>query len=395
MRRKHEKGIRYLSVVLGVALVMGLFTGNIDIRAKTTIKDLEKQQQESKNRIEKAQQAIKDNNAELAQKQAEVLAAEAEIEKVNQAIFQVNNQIAEKELEIEQTKIKLEETKLEQMVYHDQTKDRIKVMYEYGDTQYLEVLFEAKDTSDFFNRLEYLGKLVEYDKGILDKIQRTKEEIEQYEADLVLEKIELEELQAENTIKLNEVEQLRADKANRILEINNNQTLLEEQIKAEEEEQKEIDKMIAKIIEENKTKMKLGDGSLDWPMPGWTRISSKFGPRTHPVWETPSYHTGIDIPASYGAGIKVSASGQVIFAGWGAAYGNYVLVDHGVDKKGRRIITQYAHCSTMLVVKDDVVVRGDVIAKIGSTGWSTGNHLHFGVQRDGTWVDPLNYVIPK
>ena len=163
-----------------------------------------------------------------------------------------------------------------------------------------------------------------------------------------------------------------------------------EQIKLMEEEQIEIDKMIQElIILYSDKELIYGGGNVSWPVPGYSRISSEFGPRVHPVYGYNSFHTGIDIPAAYGTDIEAAASGQVIFSGWGNAYGNYVLIDHGVDEQKRHIITQYAHCSQVLVVEGDVVVRGETIAKIGSTGWSTGNHLHFGIQIGGEWIDPI------
>jgi murein DD-endopeptidase MepM/ murein hydrolase activator NlpD len=179
-------------------------------------------------------------------------------------------------------------------------------------------------------------------------------------------------------------------KGKEIEAIEDDKELLKEQIEQMEKEQEERDKKILELIALYSDKELLfGDGLLDWPVPGYGRVSSKFGPRIHPVYGYKSNHTGIDIPAPYGQNIISSAAGRVIFAGWGTAYGNYVLIDHGVDKQGRHIVTQYAHCSSMLVVEGDNVLRGDVIAKIGSTGWSTGNHLHYGVQLGGTWMDPL------
>lgn len=273
-----------------------------------------------------------------------------------------------KEGEIDLTLARIAETIREQEEYYEHAKERIKVMYEHGSTEYIEVLLESSSTSDFFNLLEYLNKLVEYDQSILEQIERTRFEIEAYENQLVNEKKELVALQKENTKNLNTVEEYRSVKENEIVKIQEDKDLIAEQIMKMEKEQEEIDAMIQELIRlYSDQDLLFGDGKLDWPVPGWSRISSYFGPRRHPVYGYKSTHTGIDIPASYGTAIKASASGQVIFAGWGNAYGNYLLIDHGKDTKGRHIITQYAHCSSMLVVEGDVVLRGDTIAKIGST----------------------------
>ena len=359
------------------------------VHAKSSIKDLERQKKETEQAIEAAKEEFAEKNAGIAQRSYQILELEEETNRINNMIAQTNADISDKENEIELTLEQLDLIREEQDVYYEQTKERIKIMYEFGSTEYLEVLLESKDTSDFFNRLEYLNKLVEYDQEMLDKIQEIKEEIKRHENQLTLEKLELEDLQAENVNQKNEVEALRAKKEKEILSIQEDKELILEEIQMMEKEQEERDKMIEELIKLYADSTILFGGDLDWPLPGWTRISSKFGPRIHPVHGYSSTHTGIDIPASYGTSIKAAGSGRVIFAGWGTAYGNYILIDHGVDSQKRHVVTQYAHASELLVSEGDIVVRGDAIAKVGSTGWSTGNHLHFGVQVGGTWVDPL------
>ncbi len=212
------------------------------------------------------------------------------------------------------------------------------------------------------------------------RFKKLKKKIKRHENQLTVEKIELEELQAENMVQKNDVEALRVKKENEILSIQEDKELILQEIQMMEKEQEERDKMIEELIKLYADSTILFGGDLDWPVPGWTRISSKFGPRIHPVHGYRSTHTGIDIPASYGTSVKAAGSGRVIFAGWGTAYGNFILIDHGVDPQKRHVVTQYAHNSELLVSEGDVVVRGETIAKVGSTGWSTGNHLHFGVQ---------------
>lgn len=356
----------------------------------TSIKELEDQMDESAEAIEKAQQDILSNNSALSVAEGDVYAAELEMAELGKVIRGLENDILIKEEEINLTLINLEETRQEQDEYYEHTKERIKVMYEYGSTEYLEVLLESSSTSDFFNRLEYLNKLVAYDQSMLDHIEQIKTDILAYEQELIVDKLELEDLKEENNISLNNVEEFNSRKKAEIEKIENDQELLRQQIQEEEQLQIELDEKIQELIRlYSDSALLFGDGKVNWPVPGWSRISSVFGPRIHPVYGYKSSHTGIDIPASYGTPIIAGASGKVIFAGWGKAYGNYILIDHGKDNQGRHIITQYAHCSSLLVVEGDVVTRGSTIAKIGSTGWSTGNHLHFGVQVGGTWIDPM------
>jgi len=376
-------------VFVSVVLIFVLINVNTT-NGKTSISELEEKMDDNTKAIEEAQSSILSNNAEMSLRQNEILSAELKIAEFSKIIFGLENDIVSKEEEIDLTLIKLDETNQQKDEYYNHTKERIKIMYEYGSTEYLEVLLESKTTGDFFNRLEYLNKLVEYDQSMLDELEHIKNSIVEYETSLLLEKVDLEKIKEENNQNLNTVEALRVVKKQEIEKIEKNRDLLFEQIQLMEAEQEKLDAKIQELIILYSDKDLLFGGKLDWPLPGYSRISSSFGPRIHPVYGYKSTHTGIDIPGGYGSKIRAAASGQVIFAGWGNAYGNFILVDHGVDKNKRHIITQYAHCSSLLVVEGDVVVRGDTIAKVGSTGWSTGNHLHFGVQLGGTWINPLD-----
>jgi len=392
---KHLKRIKIVrhgfKGLLSIFLVIAVMTAAPSIKGKTTISDLEKQMKANEEAIKEAQSSISNKDAQIAIRNSQILDAESEIASLQSVIFGIENDIVTKEAEIVVTQQKLEDTIATEAEYYRNTKERIKVMYEYGTTEYLEVLLESKSTSDFFNRMEYLSKLVNYDQGMLNTLETIKLEIEAFETQLIVDKSNLLSMKDDNTANLNKVEQLRANKEAEINSIEEDKELLFQQIQLMEKEQEEIDKMIQELIRlYADSALLFGDGKLSWPLKGYTSISSDFGSRTHPVYGYKSNHTGIDLPAPYGTAIKTAASGQVIFAGWSSAYGNYILIDHGIDSKKRHIVTQYAHCSTMLVVKGDIVVRGDIIGKVGSTGWSTGNHLHFGVQLGGEWINPVS-----
>lgn len=384
--------IKILAVVLLVIVAMSASgtSGTVSF-ARSSMSDLEEEQKKLDQAIEDAQKELETKESDIAQRQLEMLDIDARANELTTKLLDLENKILVKEGEIETTTLNLEQTRQEQEEYYRLTKERIKIMYEYGSTEYLEVLLESKSTSDFFNRLEYLNKLVEYDQDMLDRIESIKLTIEEHEANLRVEKLELDALRDENTQKLNEAEALKAQKVAEVERIENDKALLKEQIEAwnvaKDEVNNQIEELIALYADQD---LVFGNGELDWPLPGWTRISSDFGPRIHPVYGYASSHDGIDIPASYGTEVHVAASGRVIFAGWGNAYGNYILVDHGVDDNGNHIVTHYAHNSQLLVSEGDFVIRGDVIAKVGSTGWSTGNHLHFGLKIGGTWVNPLS-----
>jgi murein DD-endopeptidase MepM/ murein hydrolase activator NlpD len=127
-------------------------------------------------------------------------------------------------------------------------------------------------------------------------------------------------------------------------------------------------------------------GNMKWPTPGYTNVVSPYGRRLHPILKKYKMHTGIDIDAPSGASIIAANSGTIIIAGWRSGYGNTVVIDHGGG-----ITTLYAHCSKILVKVGDHVAAGKVIAKVGSTGLSTGAHLHFEIRVNGDTVDPLKF----
>jgi murein DD-endopeptidase MepM/ murein hydrolase activator NlpD len=146
-----------------------------------------------------------------------------------------------------------------------------------------------------------------------------------------------------------------------------------------------VDKLINQLMDRTK---KYAEGAYKWPTPGYRRISSPFGMRMHPIYKKLKMHSGVDIDAPMGASIVAANSGKVIVAGWNTGgYGNYVIIDHGGG-----ISTLYAHQSKILVSVGDVVKKGDVIGKVGSTGLSTGPHLHFEVRVDGKPVNPTKYI---
>ena len=146
-----------------------------------------------------------------------------------------------------------------------------------------------------------------------------------------------------------------------------------------------------KAQEEGKTytTADLGNISFKWPCPASSRITSQFGDRESPTEGASSNHKGIDIGAASGSDILAAASGTVVIATYSYSAGNYIMIDHGGG-----VSTVYMHCSQLLAAEGDEVSQGQVIAKVGSTGYSTGPHLHFGIRSDGSYVNPLNYVSP-
>jgi len=336
-----------------------------------------------------------------------IVALELEIAEMNMTIEEVENALAAKENEITRVKLDLQLIAEDKEILHEQAKERIRVMYEYGDAGTLEVIFESEDLMDMFSRMEYINRLVEADNDLFDTLDRFEDDIQGKEAELEIHESTLQGLADEAVLERKNLEYVVTTKG---LEVENANALIETQKAleaslAQEEAQAEaeldaIEAEEARVDEELENTMRLmaaeinrlngyeyNGGMILWPVPGWTSLSSKFGPRLHPIQKVWKNHNGVDIPASGGTPIIAVMDGEVIIAKYSSSYGNYVAIAHG-----NGYMSLYAHCSSLNVSVGDKVNAGDMIAKVGTTGWSTGNHLHFGFQKDNVWVDPMNYV---
>lgn len=262
-------------------------------------------------------------------------------------------------------------------------KTRMRIMYQNMNQSPFEVFVESKSLSEFFSRLEIISLVKENDSKLIQEIITGRESTELQKQD------KLRELQEKN-------EQLKT-LTNKVADIKSTSKKVESEIEASKSKLKDLEKkedeMIAlskqlakKITQLSSTTAKYAGGVLSWPTPGYTRISSPYGYRIHPIYKVRKFHTGIDIDAPSGATIIAANSGRVIMAGWNGGYGNCVIIDHGGG-----LATLYAHQSKILVQVGDYLKKGDTVGKVGSTGLSTGPHLHFEVRKGGNTTDPLTY----
>ncbi|MDP4181306.1 MAG: peptidoglycan DD-metalloendopeptidase family protein [Bacillota bacterium] len=264
-------------------------------------------------------------------------------------------------------------------------KTRLKIMYEtasYGKTN---TLLKSKNVTDFFARLKYIQAVSNRDKQLIDDVVTAKNDIE-YKKQLK-EKMKLDK-EKKIDAKKKQIENIKASRADldeQIRQINDKLDKLDEQ---EDELIKKSDELTSQI-KALQSKGKYIGGSMIWPVPSSGLITSYYGMRFHPVLKKYKMHTGIDIGASSGVSILAANKGVVIVAGWESGYGNTVIIDHGGG-----VSTLYAHSSRLLVSVGDKVNAGEVIAKVGSTGLSTGPHLHFEVRKNGATADPTQYVRP-
>ncbi|MCR4907875.1 MAG: peptidoglycan DD-metalloendopeptidase family protein [Lachnospiraceae bacterium] len=320
---------------------------------------------------------------------------DAEITDIEKKIEVLSGNIAEKLSEIEETGRELEDAKRRAEEQYEFMKMRVRVSYESRSETLAEAILTSRSFGELLNRAEYLEDIARYDKKKLDEFGAAIEEVKTIEKRLKAEEEALEEekLKAESEAeasrqlmerKENEVAAYTASIGDKQAQIREYQQMIEEQNAIIASLEAAIKAERARLAEEAR---KYGGGTFAHPCPNYTRISDEFGMRMHPTLGVEMMHNGVDFAAPTGTPIYAAADGNVIAAGYSASMGNYVMIDHGSN-----IITVYMHASSIDVSEGQSVSRGDKIGAVGSTGRSTGPHLHFGVREDGSYVNPWKYL---
>ena len=355
--------------------------------AKQTINELK----ESKGDV---QEKVNDLNTQLMNISSQITALENQL-------AQKNQELTEKKDQIEDTKSQLEDAKKQEEQQYADMKVRIQFMYENAQESYFEALFSSESFSDFLNSAEYIIQIQEYDRKKLNEYQDTVDYIENVEKQLEEDYATLEEIKKEVEQEKASVEQEKASVAalmkqretelagieGNIDSAQSDADYYAAEIKAQEEIIAEIKRIEAEKAAAGKQDNPYTGGVFTWPCPSSTRVTSDYGTRVSPMGGASSNHKGIDIGASGGAAIVAAADGTVTTASYSSAAGNYVMIDHGGG-----LYTVYMHASALLVSPGQTVSAGQTIAQVGSTGISTGNHLHFGVSLNGSYVSPWSYL---
>lgn len=354
--------------------------------------------QDEKAQLEKALKEAQGTIEDLKDSKGDI---ESKVTELNQQLIDISaritdleNQLTAKSEDIQETKDELAGAKERETQQYADMKVRIQFMYENGQTSYLEALLSSRNISEFLNSADYIAQIQSYDRQKLTEYQDTVESIVNLEAQLEQEYTDLEALKS--TVESNKAtvaammrqkESELADISGDIEDAQSDADYYAAEIQAQEEliaaiKRAEAEKAAAGVEEHPYT-----GGAFRWPCPSSTRVTSDYGTRVSPMSGASSNHKGIDIGASAGADIIAAADGTVTAASYSSAAGNYVMIDHGGG-----LYTVYMHASSLLVSPGQTVSAGDVIAKVGSTGISTGSHLHFGVSLNGSYVSPWSYL---
>lgn len=368
-------------------VVVGSLTAGAAV-SQSQIDKLKKQQKE----IEKKKQEMLSQINSLEYEQSTALAKKVvldnQIQLTQEDIANINDQI--------ETYTQLIEVKKEEVIQAQQTEDeqwalykvRIRAMEESGTISYISVIFESNSFSDLLARLDIVSEIMKYDEKLYEQLKAAKLATKDAQASLEVSKADQEVEKANLEVKNAELETQRAAADELLKEIEKDIAAAKELYQKELDASKEIQSDINKKIEELKKQQSqvVGTGKLIWPAPSFNKVSSPYGQRFHPIYHEYRMHSGIDIAAGYGAKIIASDDGTVIISQYSSSYGNYIVISHG-----NGYTTLYAHLSSRLKKVGDKVKQGELIGKCGSTGASTGPHLHYEVSLNGSRVNPLNY----
>lgn len=384
-----------------------IFTYSEPAQAVTSasIREKEAEIEKAKKQVSELKSGLTDVEAlkkELEQSKnnltAYVTQLDSQLSGIQEKIKQYNTLITETEAKIVETTEELNEAIRQQEEQYEAMKKRIRFMYEKGDTFYLELLFSSKSFSDMTNKADYIEALSRYDKNKLEEYVQTKEMVQLCKEELEAEKEELSEakaaVEAEETTISALIEQKEAQIISVSSDISNKEAAIkeyEEMIAQENAEIAALEKAVAeekaRLEAENAKARVYNGGMFAWPCPGYKRISDEYGNRIHPILGTQQFHNGVDMAAPSGTAILAAYDGDVIAATYSSSMGNYIMIDHGSG-----LYTIYMHCSALYVSKGQTVAKGQNIAAVGSTGRSTGPHLHFSVRLNGSYVSPWNYL---
>ena len=402
---------RFLTAILAVSMVLipaASYPASSLSEAQREKAALEKELADAQKLIS----GLKDSKDDIKEK---VRQLDEQLTTISGRIIGLEQELSQMGAQIEDTKQELADVQADADRQYERMKQRIKYMYENGSSMTMfEALLTSGSIADFINQAEYINQITQYDRAMLTKYQETKQQVEDSRQLLESGYDQLADLKAQVQAEQDAVQKLLAAKESELSDVEGDLSSAQadaDAVAAEIQAQKDIIAQIQaqeakreaarKAAEEAaKNQTSAGEvtppvpeepsyngGAFMWPCPSSTRVTSDYGTRLSPTAGASSNHKGLDIGAAFGSAIVAAADGTVAYAGYNSGMGNYVMLSHGDG-----LYTVYGHCSALLVSTGDTVGAGQTIAQVGSTGISTGNHLHFGVSKDGAYVSPWNYL---
>ena len=403
--RKKIKRITGVTLCLALVLSSAVPAPSVQAVTSESIREKEREIEKAKEEVSGLKSSLTDVERlkkELEQSKSDLTAfvqqLDGQLADIQEKIAQYNTMITEKEKEIEETARDLDEAQARQEQQYEAMKKRIQFMYERSDSFYMETLFGSNSIAGIVNRADYIEALSRYDRDKLDEYVETRKYVELCKEELEMEKQLLDETREAVEQEEANVNTLIGEKEAQIVSVSgdiaNKEAAIkeyEDMIAQENAEIAALEKAVAeeraRLEAENAQARIYNGGMFAWPCPGYKRISDEYGNRMHPILGVEKFHNGLDMAASSGTPILAAYDGDVVAADYSGSMGNYIMINHGSG-----LYTIYMHCSALYVSKGQTVSKGQNIAAVGSTGRSTGPHLHFSVRLNGNYVSPWNYL---
>ncbi len=423
-------GKKFIAILLSVILAV---MSGFELSA-SSLSEAEREKAELEAELKEAQALIDELKDSKDDIESKVRQLDERLTKIEGRILSLEEKLEQTNVQIEDTEEQLLEAKQEESIQYERMKYRIKYMYENGSSMsVLEVLLSSESIAEFVSQAEYVRQITNYDREMLKKYQKIQQTVADAKSTLELDYNQMDELKNQVQMERETVQKLLAAKEEELSGIKSdisNAQAEADAVSAEIQAQNDIIAQIREMEAKKEAERKAAEekarqeeeqrrqqqansteqptegteeagnpteplppeetyngGAFVWPCPSSTRVTSDYGNRLSPTAGASSNHKGIDIGADYGSSIIAAADGSVAFAGYNSGMGNYIMISHGSG-----LYTVYGHCSALLVATGDTVTAGQTIAQVGSTGISTGNHLHFGVSKDGAYVSPWNYL---
>lgn len=396
-----KKGKKIILVTLLVALLSISFLTYIDADS-SKLSDYQKELEEIKRQQKATAEKLTGIEKEIAQDIYEMTDLDSKV-------IQYTNELNEIQAKVDEVneKLKSHEEALQNsaQLYNSAEEiytTRLRAIYENGLPSMVDILLKSEGISDFFSKMNVYQSILDYDKSLVSNIQNQKEYIDYIKKDIEVQKLQLDQLKYDVQKSTDTLEKARQAKENKVNQLRNSKEKLqafgEELAKQKAQADKKIDEEVEKIRKEQEANGGNGQvfsGQFTWPTPGYYIITTRYGTSYDP-WDTGKYtvHTGCDIAgtAINGKPIHALEAGTVTLARWNGGYGNCVMINHGTSAvDGNSYISLYGHASSLAVKQGQKVERGQVIAYVGSTGNSTGPHLHLELFKNGKRLDPLSY----
>ena len=372
--------------ILIISIIVLSLIGLCGIVVAENLEDLQNKKNDLQNQINESNEQIEEIKIELTENLEQ-------LNNINEKIYNYETEIITLETDLntieEETKKISEKLNIVETNYNLQKEAfqaRMVAIYEAGDVVYLDVLLNSNRFSDFISNYYLIGEIAKYDNDLLENIEQQKDQIENTKSILEEKKENLQQLKKNKEKTTIALENSKVIRNSYIDKLSEQEKETQNKIDEYQKELNNLETQIVALTTGNIGSDYVG-GEFAWPAPGYTTITSRYGMRIHPILKTARVHTGTDIAMPTGAYVIAANDGVVIKSMYVTGYGNMVMIDHGGG-----VSTLYGHGSELIAQTGQEVKKGDIIMKAGSTGWSTGPHLHFEVRINGTAVDSLPYI---